>query len=113
MENRNEKLRHVIGDALGLSPRDALQRIAGPRAGNQARNHVGRDVTTLRRAGIEPEKIGRRWVVRAGELERWAAGQTRAEAEPVSQVKAKRGPGRPRKSFGRLAVQTKTKGGAL
>ena len=43
-----------------------------PRSGNTPK-HVERDIKTLRAAGITPEKIAGRWIVRAGELSRFSA----------------------------------------
>ena len=97
MDNNQNLLR-------ALSPLEALQRIAGPRAGNRSQNHVGRDVSTLLRLGVRPEKICGRWVVRRGEIARWAAGHAQAEPE-LRPAQAKRGPGRPRKANGRRDVQ--------
>ncbi len=91
----------AIAAALGLSPSAALALIVGPGAGNQGRNHVGRDVASLVRLGLRPLKICGRWVVPVSELQRWAAGQA-APQEPASQA-APRRPGRPRKD-GRLDV---------
>lgn len=110
MEMEQTALAAEIAGALGLSPRAALAAIAGPNAGNRSQNHVGRDVATLRRAGIRPEKVAGRWIVRRGELARWAAGQ----AAPEHQASSKRRPGRPRKEGknGRLDVQMKQGGAA-
>lgn len=92
-----------MDEDLCYTPRAALQRVLkSDRAGNAGHNHVGRDVATLRRAGVEPEKLGGRWIVRAGALARWAAGEALPQKHPEQ---AKRGPGRPRKSGGRLDVQ--------
>ena len=58
---------------LTYTPAAAVRLITGdPRSGNVAK-HVERDVRTLRAAGITPEKIAGRWVVRSGELARFAA----------------------------------------
>lgn len=65
---------------LTYTPAGAVRLITGdPRSGNSPR-HVERDVRTLRAAGITPEKIAGRWVVRSGELARFAAG---AAATPL------------------------------
>lgn len=59
---------------LTYTPADAVRLLTGdPRSGNVPR-HVERDIRTLRAAGITPEKIAGRWIVRAGELVRFAAG---------------------------------------
>lgn len=69
------------------TPAAAVRLITGdPRSGNVPR-HVERDVQTLRAAGITPEKIAGRWVVRAGELQRFAAG---AAATPLRIDKRRR-----------------------
>ncbi len=99
MEMEQTALASEIAAALGLSPCDVLRRIAGARAGNRSKNHVGRDVQSLRRLGIVPQKICGKWVVPPGELARWAAGEAEPE-QPASQAKRPRGPGRPRKSNG-------------
>lgn len=104
----DQNLSAAIAVALGLSPRAALAAIAGPNAGNRSKNHVGRDVATLRRLGLRPIKVCGRWVVPAAELTRWATGQALPEPSQVT-----RGPGRPRKSNGRIDVQMKSNGGAL
>ena len=80
---------------LSFTPREAVQHIVGAGAGNQSKNHVWRDVQTLVRAGLRPQKICGRWVIPRGELERWASGQVQPSHEPASQ--ARRRPGRPRK----------------
>lgn len=60
-------------DQLTFRPADAVRVITGdPRSGN-LENHIERDIATLRAAGITPEKVAGRWVVRRGELERFAA----------------------------------------
>ena len=66
-------------DQLTFRPADAVRILTGdPRSGNNP-SHVERDISTLRRAGITPEKVAGRWVVRAGELQRFAAAPA---AEP-------------------------------
>lgn len=114
MENKNGSLSQAIAGALGLgvSPREALQRIAGQGVGNSGQNHTGRDVSTLRRLGLQPVKVCGRWVVPPGELARWAAGQAAPQEPDGPAAPANRRPGRPRKSCGRLDVQMKN-GGAL
>ena len=85
---------------LSYSPAEALQCLAGSGVGNAGKNHVGRDVATLRRLGLRPQKVCGRWVVPYGELARWARG----EAAPTPAIPAKRSRGRPRKNE-RLDVQ--------
>lgn len=59
-------------DHATYKPADAVRWLTrDPRSGNLP-NHVERDIATLRRAGITPEKVAGRWVVRRGELERFA-----------------------------------------
>ena len=75
-----------VAPALGLTldqptfkPAEAVRVITrDPRSGN-APNHVERDIATLRAAGVKPEKVAGRWIVRAGELQRFAAAPA---AEP-------------------------------
>lgn len=67
-------------DQPTFKPAEAVRFITrDPRSGN-APNHVERDIRTLRRAGITPEKVAGRWIVRAGELQRFAAGPPAAPA---------------------------------
>lgn len=74
-------LADTIASALDqptYKPADAVRWLTrDPRSGNLP-NHVERDIRTLRDAGIEPEKIAGRWVVRRGELERFASAQAGA-----------------------------------
>ena len=59
-------------DQPTFKPAEAVRVITrDPRSGN-APNHVERDIRTLRAAGITPEKIAGRWLIRRGELERFA-----------------------------------------
>ena len=107
MENRNllrealAELIHAQGTGLtGLNPRQALQRIIGARAGNSGKNHVGRDVSTLRCLGVHPRKVCGRWIVPPTELARWAAGH--GQIEPEMRPAAGKRAGRPRKAGGAL-----------
>jgi hypothetical protein len=75
-ENRNNA---SIASALSIPrdqptfrPAEAVRWLTRDvRSGNNP-NHVERDIATLRRAGITPEKVAGRWIVRTGELERFA-----------------------------------------
>ena len=61
-------------DQRTYKPADAVRWLTrDPRSGNTSK-HVERDIATLRAAGIAPEKIAGRWIVRGGELARFAAG---------------------------------------
>lgn len=60
-------------------PADAVRILTGNSRSGNSPNHVERDISTLRRAGITPEKVAGRWIVRAGELQRFAAAPA---AEP-------------------------------
>ena len=62
--------------SAGVPPRVALQICSGnPKAGNHGLNHTGRDVARLVSLGLQPVKIGTRWVVPAHQIARWAAGE--------------------------------------
>ena len=65
-------------DHATYKPAEAVRLITrDPRSGNLP-NHVERDIATLRNAGITPEKIAGRWIVRVGELKRFADAQAGA-----------------------------------
>ena len=67
-------------DQHTYKPAEVVRILTGdPRSGNLA-NHVERDIKTLRAAGITPEKVAGRWIVRAGELQRFAAAPPAAPA---------------------------------
>ena len=74
--NTQSNLAGAIAPALDqptFKPAEAVRWLTrDPRSGNTSK-HVERDIATLRNAGITPEKIAGRWIVRAGELERFAA----------------------------------------
>ena len=80
---------HHLADAIAsaitpldrptFKPADADRIITGDTRSGNLPNHVERDIRTLRAAGINPEKVAGRWIVRAGELERFANAPT---AEP-------------------------------
>ena len=60
-------------DQPTFKPAEAVRWLTrDPRSGNTPK-HVERDIRTLRNAGITPEKIAGRWIVRAGELSRFSA----------------------------------------
>ncbi len=62
--------------AAGVPPRVALQICSGnPKAGNHGLNHTGRDVARLVSLGLQPIKVGTRWVVPAHQIARWASGE--------------------------------------
>lgn len=68
------------------TPAEAVRWITrDPLSGNTP-NHVDRDVRTLRRAGITPEKIAGRWIVRAGELLRFAAATASSTPRHVASI---------------------------
>lgn len=58
-------------------PRQAVQIITSDSTAGNNPHHVERDVRELRRIGIEPRKICGRWIVTAGQIAQWAAGELR------------------------------------
>ena len=76
MNTPSNNLASAVASALEQAtykPAEAVRWLTrDPRSGNTPK-HVERDIKTLRAAGITPEKIAGRWIVRAGELSRFSA----------------------------------------